>query len=328
MIPNRWYIVLESKAVKAGKLTGVTRLGEKVVFWRDDEGELSCAVDRCPHRGAALSAGKVVQGHIECPFHGFQFDTSGRCTLIPANGRASDIPKAFQVQTFPLREQHGFVYLWWGEPQEEYPPLPAFDFMTDPLFTHSIIRDHWKTHYSRVIENQLDVVHLPFVHHNTIGRGNRTLVNGPRFRVQEVSDGHDIISFWADNEADQGQKPLKPNEMPDTAKHPQIQFCFPNLWHNWIGDDFHLFIAFVPVDKENTLLYLGTYHTIKQPVLKQFFNFFANLGNFFIERQDRRVVLTQRPLRTELKMGERFIPGDVPIIEYRRRRQKWIDASE
>jgi phenylpropionate dioxygenase-like ring-hydroxylating dioxygenase large terminal subunit len=327
MIRDRWYIVLESKEINKGKLTGVTRLGEKMVFWRDTSGKLGCAVDLCPHRGVALSAGKVVGECVECPFHGFQYDSTGRCTLIPANGKGAEVPKAFNVKAFPLREQHGFVYLWWGSPREEYPQLPEFDFMSDPRYTHTVIRDLWKTHYSRAIENQLDVVHLPFVHHNSIGRGNQTLVNGPRYRVDEVPGGHDMLSFWYDNQVDQGQKPLKPNEMPNTDEHPLIQFRFPNLWHNWLGDTFHLFIAFVPIDDQNSLLYLGTYHTVKLPLVKHLFNFFSNLGNLFIERQDRRVVLTQRPLRSQLRMGEKMIPGDAPIIEYRRKRQKWIDAE-
>lgn len=328
MIPNCWYIVLESKEVKPGRLTGVTRLGQKMVFWRQPGGELGCLVDLCPHRGVALSAGKLVGGCVECPFHGFQFDANGRCRLIPANGKQAAVPKAFQAKAFPVREAHGFIYLWWGAPRSEYPPLPAFDFMSDPRFTHTVFRDHWNTHYSRVIENQLDVVHLPFVHTSTIGRGNKTLVNGPSVRVDDLPGHHDQINFWVHNQVDQGQIPLKPNEMPPSANHPQIQFRFPNLWHNWISENFHLFIAFVPVDDGNTLLYLGSYHTVKVPLIRQVFNVFANLGNLYIERQDRRVVLTQRPLRTELRMGEKLIPGDAPIIEYRRRRQNWIDQGE
>lgn len=327
MIPNQWYVVLASKEVRRAKPVGVTRMGEKMVFWRDTGGKVACAVDLCPHRGVALSAGKVKGDCVECPFHGFQYDATGRCTLIPANGKNAEVPKAMQVRAYPLQEKHGFIYLWWGEPRQEYPPLSEFDFMGDPRFTYTTLRDRWKTHYSRVIENQLDVVHLPFVHYNTIGRGNKTLVNGPRYQVDEYPGHHDLLSFWVHNQVDQGQRPLKPNEMPASERHPQIQFRFPNSWHNWIGEDFHLFIAFVPVDGENTLLYLRTYHTLKLPLVMQLVNLIGNLSNLFIERQDRRVVITQRPYRSELKMGEKLIPGDAPIIEYRRRRQAWTDEG-
>lgn len=327
MIPNQWYIVLESKEVRRGKPVGVTRLGEKMVFWRDRQGKIACAVDQCPHRGVAFSAGKLSGDCIQCPFHGFEFDSSGRCTLIPANGRNTEVPKVFNVKAYPARELHDYIYIWWGEPRDEYPPLPDFDYMRDPNLVYGSITDLWNAHYSRAIENQLDVVHLPFVHHNTIGRGGKTVVQGPRYTVDEFPGGHAMISVWTDNEVEQGQVPLKPSDMPATKKHPQIQFRFPNIWHNWLGDTFHLFLGFTPIDGEHTKLYLRSYHSKKAPIVRQVFNFFSNLANIFIERQDRRVVVTQRPFRSDLRIGEKLISGDAPVIEYRRRRDKLINPE-
>ena len=60
---------------------------------------------------------------------------------------------------------------------------------------------------------------------------------------------------------------------------------------------------------------------MKTPILRQVMNFFGDQSNLVIERQDRRVVVTQRPLRSDLKIGEKLIPGDGPVIEYRKRRQ-------
>jgi phenylpropionate dioxygenase-like ring-hydroxylating dioxygenase large terminal subunit len=327
MIPNQWYVVLESREVRKGKLVGVTRMGEKMVFWRDTQGKPGCVVDLCPHRGVALSAGKLRGDCIQCPFHGFEYDITGRCTLIPANGRAAEVPRVFKVKSYPLREMHGFIYLWWGEPRDEYPPLPDFDFMRNPKFVYSTATDVWNAHYSRVIENQLDVVHVPFVHTSTIGRGNKTVVQGPRYEQEQLADGDGILNIWTRNEVDQGQIPLKPNDMPPVDKHPQLQFRFPNLWHNWIGDTFHLFLGFVPIDGEHTKLYLRTYHAVKTPILRQVMNFFGNQSNLLIERQDRRVVVTQRPFRSDLKIGEKLIPGDGPVIEYRKRRQALIEGK-
>ena len=93
MIPNQWYVLMESKQVK-DKPVGVTRMGNKMVFWRDGEGKVSCLRDRCPHRGVELSKGMVLDGHLQCPFHGFEYDASGRCVLIPANGRNAPVPRA------------------------------------------------------------------------------------------------------------------------------------------------------------------------------------------------------------------------------------------
>ncbi len=69
-------------------------------------------------------------------------------------------------------------------PEKVYPRCISLNSIP-PEMSYSTLRDHWPTHYSRAIENQLDVVHLPFIHHNTIGRGNRAVVDGP---IAEFAD--------------------------------------------------------------------------------------------------------------------------------------------
>ena len=65
MIPDQWYAVLSSGQAKPGRPLGVTRLGEKLVFWRDRQGQVHTLRDFCPHRGVALSSGKVVGDQIQ-----------------------------------------------------------------------------------------------------------------------------------------------------------------------------------------------------------------------------------------------------------------------
>ena len=190
---------------------------------------------------------------------------------------------------------------------------------------YSTLRDHWKCHYSRAIENQLDVVHLPFVHHNTIGRGNRTLVNGPVTKEELNGKGDTLLNLWVNNELDDGQKPIKPSDMPEPIRRPFLQFRFPNLWQNWISDNIRIVVAFAPIDNENTMMYLRYYHTTRTPILRQLAGWTGSLANLIIERQDRRVVITQRPMRSDLVIGETLISGDHPIIEYRKRRRMLIE---
>ena len=104
MIPNQWYVILESNEVKRGKPIGVTRMGEKMVAWRDSRGQVAVMRDLCPHRGVALSAGQLIGDCIQCPFHGFQYDTSGACKLVPANGRTAEPPKVLHAHAYPTRE--------------------------------------------------------------------------------------------------------------------------------------------------------------------------------------------------------------------------------
>jgi phenylpropionate dioxygenase-like ring-hydroxylating dioxygenase large terminal subunit len=327
MIPNQWYAILESNEIKKGKIIGVTRMGEKLVAWRDAKGELAVMADKCPHRGVALSVGRLVGDCIQCPFHGFEFDTSGICKLVPANGKNAEPLKALHIRSYHVREEHGFVYIWWGEPRSEYPPVPWFESIPDTM-VYSTLKDHWAAHYSRAIENQLDVVHLPFIHHNTIGRGNRTLVNGP-IATQEIKwQGDHLINLWVYNEVDEGQKPKKSSELPKPERRPFLQFRFGNIWQNWIADDLRIVAAFAPIDNENTLMYLRYYHTVHIPGLRQIVGWLGDLANLVIERQDRRVVITQRPYRSDLGIGEILIPGDNPVVLYRKIRRTLIEGEK
>jgi phenylpropionate dioxygenase-like ring-hydroxylating dioxygenase large terminal subunit len=327
MIPNQWYAILESKEVKNGKILGVTRMGKKMVVWRNRGGLVSVMVDQCPHRGVALSKGKLIGDNLQCPFHGFEYNSRGECVFIPANGRHGEPPKACVVRFFEAREEHGFIFIWWGKPRDTYPPTPWFESIQDNM-VYATLKDHWSNHYSRAIENQLDVVHLPFIHHNTIGRGDRTLVNGPLAKEENRWPGDHLINLWVYNEVDKGQKPKRASELPDPTRRPSLQFRFGNLWQNWIADGLRIVIAFAPVDDENTMMYIRYYHQVLIPVLRQFFGWLGCLMNFVIERQDRRVVITQRPHRPDLGIGEILIQGDGPIILYRKIRRSLIEATE
>jgi len=315
MIRNQWYVVLESREVK-GKAVGVTRMGERLVFWRDDEGHVRCARDQCPHRGAALSAGARVDGHLRCPFHGFEYDADGKCVYIPANGRGGVIPAAMRLATYPTHEAHGFIWIYWGEGQPAEPPT-FFDNIDDTFF-YSTAVDPWDVYYSRVIENQLDVVHLPFVHRNTIGRGGRTLVDGPVVEWR----GDKMLYTYVFNRVDDGTPPRKPFELsPKQSGSVHLEFIMPNLWQNYISDDVRVVAAFVPVHEEHTLLYLRFYQRfLKLPLLSKVVAKLAMPMNIYIAHEDRRVVVTQRPKVSGLKMGEVLIQGDLPVIEYRRKR--------
>jgi len=322
MIYNQWYVILESREVGKKKPIKVTRLNETMVLWRDEYGKVCCIADRCCHRGASLSCGKWVDGKVECPFHGFLFDGQGKVKLIPANGKNALIPESQKVNFYITYEKHGLIWIWYGDNKLKTDEPFFFKELAD--MSYSTFVDSWNSHYSRCIENQLDVVHLPFVHKTTIGGGNKTLVNGPVI----VREG-ELLTFYVNNTVDDGKKiPLKPDEITDYKKLFHLQFHYPNIWKNPISEKFMIFAAFVPIDDENTLIYLRNYQSfLKIPVLKQIVNYFMKLSNIVILRQDKRVVITQLPKRSEVKMDERLIMGDKPIIEYRKHREELIHQN-
>jgi len=327
MIRNQWYAVLESKEVKKEKIIGVTRLGEKLVFWRDKDNKIVCLKDKCAHRGAKLSFGQLCnKGEtIECPFHGLRYDETGKCVEIPANGKNTPVPERFKVISYPTREHMDLIWIWWGTPQKEYPPIPFFEDI-DKKFSYKTHTEVWSVHYSRAIENQLDVVHLPYVHYNTIGRGHQTLVNGP---LVEVSEDKNEFTFWVYNQKDDGKTtPLKPEQFTEEMKVFHLQFKFPHIWQNYLGEKVRIFIAFVPIDENHTKFYMRFYQKfLRVPLLKSFVNWLANRFNLKILHQDRRVVLTQQPTKTRLKMGENLFQGDLPIVIYRRRREELLSEN-
>jgi len=316
MIKNQWYVVLDAKQVKKNKLLGVTRLSDKLVFWRDDQNQVHCIFDKCCHRGASLSTGKIVDNHVECPFHGFQYDSSGKVQYIPANGKNAKVPDRYKVNAYLVKEAYGYIWLWYSDQRTNVPEIPFFEELREG-FSYGGFSETWKVHYTRAIENQLDIVHLPFVHATTIGKGNSRLVNGP---VVKWNDNR--MTFYVKNEKDQGQIPKKPNEIENYEELFHLQFQMPNTWQNIISDQVRIVAAFVPIDEENTHIYLRFYQKfIRTPGLKQIVNSLSSIMNKTILHQDRKVVLTQLPIKSELVMGENLIQGDLPIIEYRKRRE-------
>ncbi len=296
-------------------------MGEKLVLWRS-KGKLSCLKDKCVHRGAALSAGKVVDDEIQCPFHGLRYDSTGKVTLIPASGKSTAVPSYFKTDGYTVQDKHGFIWLWWGKSMESYPPIPWFDDIDDS-FSSSTTTQHWATHYSRAIENQLDVAHLPFVHYNTIGRGNKTIVNGPYTTIEKG-----VVTVYPDNEVDEGQTPKKSEEMSAPPHQFFIQFKFPNIWQNRISEGYRVVVSFTPIDDENTMMYLRNYQkAITIPGLRWVAGLFSNRGSSLIANQDRVVVITQRPKRVELNIGEKLIPADRPIAIYRQERERLIKEA-
>jgi phenylpropionate dioxygenase-like ring-hydroxylating dioxygenase large terminal subunit len=323
MINNQWYVILESKEIKRNKVLKVKRMGEELAVWRDNGGAIACIADRCCHRGASLSCGKLVNNELECPFHGFLYNRFGKVTLIPANGKNKKVPDSMFVKAYKTYEAHGLIWLWWGD--EDKATEKPFFFEELAEYSYASFQDLWNVHYTRAIENQLDVVHLPFVHHTTIGRGNKTLVNGP-----VVEKEGNLLSFYVMNTIDDGQKEaLKANEIVAYKKLPHLQFHYPNIWQNLISDKIRAFAAFIPIDEENSITLIRYYQKmVKVLVLKQMFN---GLGIFFsviILRQDKRIVITQLPKKSELKMDERLILGDKPIVEYRRHRDELMKNWE
>lgn len=320
MIRNQWYAVLESRELGNSPL-GCLRMGERLVFWRDKVGRPICHVDKCAHRGASLALGKILQEgehRLMCPFHGLEYDEKGRCTKIPANGAKEPVPEGFRLRTYPARDVHGFIWIFWAEDEIEPEIEPRwFDDLSEEM-SLSTVADPWANHYSRSIENQLDMAHLPFVHHNTIGRGGATVVDGPGLLFRD-----DTMFVFTYNRKDDGSRRRTTEEVaaPNPDKPFKLEFIFPNVWQNFINEKLRIVAAFAPVDEQNTVVYLRFCQSFTRiPLVRQLMHLIGDRMNLVIAHQDRRVVETQLPKADGTGAGELLFPGDRALMEYRKMR--------
>ncbi|AFY91877.1 aromatic ring-hydroxylating oxygenase subunit alpha [Chamaesiphon minutus] len=178
-----WYPVIPT-ADLLGSPQPFTLLGQKIVLWLDAEGKPAAAKDRCCHRSAQLSLGKVVNGAIACPYHGWQFDSSGRCVCVPQL-KDVGIPAAARIETYRCTEKYGYAWVCLDEPIAEIPHIAeAFesDFRLIPEFYET-----WKCAGLRVMENELDLAHPTFVHTTTFGSEDHPTPD--RLEITETPSG-------------------------------------------------------------------------------------------------------------------------------------------
>ena len=158
---NDWYGVAYSREVVPGALIPIRLLGQDLVAWRDDAGEVHVWQDLCIHRGARLSKGWIVDNSVVCPYHGWRYNGAAECVLIPVAPGQPIPPKA---RAFPVKciEQDGLVWATLGDPAHAAPAFPERDapgfraFFAGPYV--------YKANGFRAMENFLDITHFPFVH--------------------------------------------------------------------------------------------------------------------------------------------------------------------
>ncbi len=184
MFKNFWYAIEFSEALSAQPVCRKV-LGQDLVLYRAGD-QLVCLSNLCPHRGGNLSDGKVLGDRIECPYHGWCFDPTGACTKIPANEPGAAIPKRARVDSYPVLDRYGWIWVFLGDlPEEERPPLPQLQVpqLEDPGYRRITGEFLWHAHYSRVIENGVDFAHAPFVHGSSFGNPDKPEV--PDYEVEQ-----------------------------------------------------------------------------------------------------------------------------------------------
>ncbi|WP_246362429.1 aromatic ring-hydroxylating oxygenase subunit alpha [Paenibacillus alba] len=165
VLENDWHAVYLASELK-DQPVGVIVLGERVAIYRSSKG-VHALQDLCIHRGAMLSKGWVQDDILVCPYHGWQYNSSGQCVCIPAQPKGEKIPARAKAQVYACEEKYGFIWVCIGEAAA---PLPHFEEFANPEY-RPLPCGPYKVAAAgtRVIENFTDFAHLMFVHQNLLG---------------------------------------------------------------------------------------------------------------------------------------------------------------
>ena len=162
--PEGWYFIGSRESILRKKLIEKTWLGEEIVAWCDADGRICVADATCPHLGSHLGpsvGGKVRDGCLVCPFHGFEFDATGQCVATPH----APAPKAARMKVYETKDILGMVFAWWGSggrpPQWRLPDEPA----SGPEWCKLGFRTlRFPGHVQELAENSVDFGHLSYIH--------------------------------------------------------------------------------------------------------------------------------------------------------------------
>ncbi len=166
-VRNCWYVIAWDHEVPERGLFSRTVLNEPILLYRTEGGEVVALRDRCCHRLAPLSKGRLEGDRVRCGYHGLLFDRTGRCVEIPG---ADTVPPKACVQAYPVEVKNKWVFVWMGDPARADPAeLPDNFSCDDPDWDYLPGYLHYETPQELICDNLLDFSHLSYVHEKTLG---------------------------------------------------------------------------------------------------------------------------------------------------------------
>lgn len=330
MFKNFWYAIAFSDEITT-KPSRHRILAQDLVLWRTRSGQVRALSDLCVHRGARLSGGWVDESseNIVCPYHGWGYAGDGACAVIPANRDGKVVSKKARVDSYPVEERHGWVWVFMGDiPEEDRVPIPDLGFMEDP--TYRAIRGEWlwDANYERVVENGTDQSHTAFVHRGVFGNPDDAEVGefeidahawDASLSVAQRSPRKPAGGFRLKRTYDEDPPPVYVRTAFFFPAIVMIDLTIPKLGRQIIWD------TNIPLDENTTLT--------KWVALRNFYpnawaDFIAKKMVYKVFKQDDDVVKEVRPeLIPEEMNGELHLRSDQMSLEFRRVRQQAVDLG-
>jgi phenylpropionate dioxygenase-like ring-hydroxylating dioxygenase large terminal subunit len=328
MFKNFWYAVEFSHNI-SDRPQLVKLLNQEFVVYRTPAGKVVALDNRCVHRGAALANGTVLGNCVVCPYHGWKFEPSGKCTEIPANPAGRSIPGRARVSAYDVVEKYGWVWIFIGDlPADQRPPIPELPHFYNPDLKAIRGDFHWSANYERIVENGLDIAHAPFVHAGAFGNPDAPEVEKYDLERQDWGAGTTVMleptppgGIW------RFLMGLWGSSKPAPVKT-RTAFILPNITVLEVYMSFGrlaIYTSHVPIDAHTTVS--------KWVSFRSFFkggwaDRDAHQRVISIFEQDRPVVESQRPQLIPFDLSaELHVPSDALQVQYRKMRLQLRDRG-
>jgi phthalate 4,5-dioxygenase len=232
----------------------VRLMGLDLVLFRDEQGRLGLMDRDCPHRGADLAFGRLEDGGLRCPFHGWLFDVEGRCLETPAEPAGSTLCQHIRQQHYPAIERSGIVFGYLGE--GEPPALPDFDCFVAPDSHTFAFKGLIECNWLQALEVGLDPAHASFLHRffededpaDSYGKQFRAASMGAEIPMTRVLREYVNPSIEVEK-TDYGLRIIAERQLEDAKTHVRVtNLAFPHAFVIPMSEEMTITQWHVPVD--------------------------------------------------------------------------------
>lgn len=346
-LDNCWYAAAwDYEVAEADNKLGRTICEKSIVFFKAESGVYAALDDRCCHRAAPLSVGRIEGNNIRCMYHGLVYNPDGKCIEVP--GQETQI-ESLGVRSYPVVERGHMLWIWMGDPAlanpddiHDYPPL------SDPENWCGFPRQsylHYKANWLLVVDNLSDFSHIAFVHTNTVGGSEEYAYVSVPEELERLDDGF-RLERWHYNS---NVPPYHAKVIPENERTGKVDRR--NLVEIRVPGLFFMETLFAPAGVDIKTQDIGQYRQYRNcqfmtPETRNTTHFFWNyLRNYDMDKpeiteslqaslleafgEDKAIIEEQQKLLVkDTSFDPRFIKADKALAHFRRIWKKKLEEEE
>lgn len=329
---NCWYVAAWAHEIEDGAKLDRVYLEQPIVIYRGESGKLIALDNRCCHRGAPLSLGRIEGDCIRCMYHGMKYDVDGVVIEIPGQ---DFIGTNHRVQSYPIVEKGNLLWIWMGDPELANPEdihdyAPLSDGTWRGFEKEAYL--HYDANWMLIVDNLADFSHLAFVHTNTLG-GSEDYAFVTHPEVEKLENGFNLIRWSKGDAPAPYHAKINPDAPDKLDRCNSVQMLVPGVffmstimaplgWDPDCGDyegvkQYRNCQFMTPETKTTTHFfwnYLHNYRTDDPSISK---SLQASLLEGFLEDKDI-IEAQQKMLKYETEFKPKGMQGDEALLHFRK----------